>query len=566
MFEIRSRIAPGSFGPVEQLAFTVRPAWWQRTWFRLLIALALLGLVAVLIRWLARVATARAGRRIVARSEMSFRAMIEQSPDVVLVHRDLRLIYVNRRAVTYLGHTGPAALTGQLVRSIAHPDDFAAVEQRIRELLATGAPTAPAEFRMQRTDGSTLVAETSSIIVDFAGEPAVLTIARDRSERRSLEARLILADRMASIGTLAAGIAHEINNPLSYVKTNLALVAEELTGSGGSPSMKLAIADALEGADRVQKIVGGLKVFARADQQERNMIDVPRALELALRITSNELRHRGRVTTALGPLPPLLGDEARLSQVLINLLVNASQALTEGAVQSNEISVTTRTDELGRGIIEIKDNGCGMSTAVLKRAFDPFFTTKTVGEGTGLGLSICLGIIEDLGGTLTAESTVGVGSTFRISLPASTAAEVRAQTRAAEAKAAPAPGATAAPAARTHILIVDDDDRVRDSLGRMLRRHHEVTLAKSGDEALALLAEGDRFDAIISDLMMPGMTGMELHAEVTRRFPRLATRMIFMSGGAFTEEARNFVTKLGELCLEKPFEIAVLRERLRSFG
>jgi PAS domain S-box-containing protein len=570
-FELRSRIAPGSFGPVEHLAFTVPPAWWQRTWFRAVLVLALLGVVAVLIRWLAKVSTARAGRRIVERSEMSFRAMIEQSPDVVLVHRDLRLIYVNRRAVTYLGYAGPEALRGQHVRTIVHPDDFATIEQRVQGLLATGTSLQPAEFRMERADSSTVVVEATSIIVDFAGEPAVLTIARDRTERRSLEARLILADRMASIGTLAAGIAHEINNPLSYVKTNLALVAEELTGTGASATMQLAVADALEGAERVQKIVGGLKVFARADHQERSVIDVPRALELALRITTNELRHRGRITTEYGPLPLLIGDESRLSQVLINLLVNASQALPEGAIERNEIRVRTRTDELGRGIIEIEDNGCGMPPEVLKRAFDPFFTTKAVGEGTGLGLSICLGIIESLGGTLTAESKVDVGSTFRISLPASTAVEARAPAaevaaEAAEAAvAAPAPGAPAT-STRSRILLVDDDDRVRDSLGRMLRRQDDVVLAKSGDEALGVLAGDASFDAIVSDLMMPGMTGMELHAEVARRFPRLATRMIFMSGGAFTAEARDFVERLGELCLEKPFEIAQLRARLRSLG
>ncbi len=553
MFEIRSRIAPGPFGSIERVAVTVQPAWWQTTWFRLLIVAAILGAGAIAIRWRAKVITARAARRIVERSEMSFRALIEQSPDALLVHRDLKLIYVNRRAVTYLGHAHADALIGQHIRKIVHPDDLDAIEQRNRGLLATGRPPAQAEFRMQREDGSAVAVEASSILVDFEGKQAVLTIARDCSERRALEARLILADRMASLGTIAAGIAHEINNPLTYVKTNLALVSDELAATGATASVQAALADALEGAGRVQQIVGGLKAFSRADHQQRSAIDVRRALELALRITANELRHRGHVTTDYGALPPVLGDESRLGQVFINLLVNAAQALPEGALASNEIRVTTRTDELGRAVVEISDSGCGMSPEVLKRAFDPFFTTKAVGEGTGLGLSICLGIIEALGGELTAQSAIGVGSTFRVVLPAST--------QASTTVAAPARRA-APPLSRSRVLIVDDDDRLRASLGRMIGREHDVVLATSGDEALAELGRDASFDVIVTDVMMPGMTGSEFRAHVARQFPRLANRMIFMTGGAFTDETRDFVDQLGELCLEKPFELAQLRDRM----
>ncbi len=385
----------------------------------------------------------------------------------------------------------------------------------------------------------------------------MLTIARDCTQRRSLETRLVLADRMASVGTLAAGIAHEINNPLAYVKLNLALVTDELACTDTTPTVQAALADALEGADRVQKIVGGLKVFARSDSQEGSAIDVGRALELALRITSNELRHRGRVTTDYAALPPISGDESRLGQVLINLLVNAAHALPEDAMERNEIRFATRTDDLGRGVIEIADNGRGMAPEVLKRVFDPFFTTKPVGEGTGLGLSICLGIIGSLGGTLTAESTLGVGSTFRILLPASKEVPVKR----AEPELAPR---SVAAASGPRVLIVDDDDRLRDSLGRMLARSHHVVLARSGEEALGMLERGETVDAILSDLMMPGMTGMELRDQIERRLPRLASKMIFMTGGAFTDETRQFVDTLGDECLEKPFELAVLRARLSA--
>ena len=491
------------------------------------------------------------------RAETSFRALIEESPEGVLVHRDLRLVYLNRRALEDLGHTQVDDLLGQHMAVVVHADDLATVEVQARGLVETGTPLPQVEFRMQRVDGSAFVVEASSILVDFGGEQAVLTIARDCTHRRNLEARLILADRMASVGTLAAGIAHEINNPLAYVKLNLELVTEELAGTVPTPTVRAALADALEGADRVQKIVGGLKVFARSDAQERTAIDVSRALELALRITSNELRHRARVITDYAAMPAIFGDESRLGQVLINLLVNAVQALPQDAIARNEIRIATRTDELGRGVIEIGDNGCGMAPEVLKRVFDPFFTTKPVGEGTGLGLSICLGIVGSLGGTLTAESTLGVGSTFRVVLPASTGPVTKPTATATAPRAA-----AEASSSRPHVLIIDDDDQLRASLGRMLARSHHVVLARSGEEALVMLERGEVVDAIVSDLMMPGMTGMELRAQIARRFPRLVSKMIFMTGGAFTAEAREFVDTLGEAYLEKPFELAALRARL----
>ncbi|MBA3392739.1 MAG: PAS domain S-box protein [Deltaproteobacteria bacterium] len=569
-FEVRSRIAPGAFGPATTVVFSIEPAWWQTLGFRVLVALALVIALLLVIAWRARVSTARAARRIVLRSEASFRALIDQSPDAVIVHREGTVIYANHKALESLGYPTPDEIVGGPALALVHPDDHGAVLARAA-MLARGEPLPVRELRFQRKDGSHLVAEVSALTVDFGGTPATLAVLRDCTERKALETRLVLADRMASIGTLAAGIAHEINNPLAYVKGNLAFLAEELPESAVSPALRVALNDAVEGATRVQRIVAGLKTFSRADHEQRASIDVQRALELALRMTSNELRHRCTVTTKLGPVPHVLGDESRLGQVFINLLVNAAHAIPDGRADDHQIHVSTHTDDAGRAVIEIHDDGCGMAPDVVKRIFDPFFTTKDVGEGTGLGLAIGLGIVKALGGEILVDSTPGVGSTFTVTLPPMTPGSEIVSARAPspapvlpDLPDSPETSVTARLVPRSsQVLLIDDDDRLRTSLARMLRKEHTITLASSAREALAHLDAGETFDVIVSDLMMPEMTGMELHAALHRRDPELAARMVFMTGGAFTEDAQLFIDQIPHRWLQKPFEVAEIRQLVR---
>src|SRR5205085_300218 len=250
----------------------------------------------------------------------------------------------------------------------------------------------------------------------------------DVSDRRKLQAQLMLADRMSSLGTLSAGVAHEINNPLAYVIASLDLVADRLPeiasmlGREGGQFLEQQVQRAREGTDRVRKIVRDLKSFSRADEETVTVTDLVKSLNTSLTLVWNEIKHRARLVKDFDRLPPVRANEARLGQVFINLFVNAAQAMPEGNIEHNELRVVGRTDALGNAVVEIHDTGCGIPPDHLDRIFEPFFTTKPVGEGTGLGLAICHGIVTSLGGTLSVQHTeVGKGTVFRVVLPAAKA-------------------------------------------------------------------------------------------------------------------------------------------------
>ncbi|MGO9834302.1 MAG: ATP-binding protein [Polyangiaceae bacterium] len=421
----------------------------------------------------------------------------------------------------------------------------------------------------QRKDGSEFPCEIALSPLDTGGVTLVTAAVRDIAERKKAEAalrkseeRLVLSDRLSSLGTLAAGVAHEINNPLAYVMLNLELIAEEIRDlGGGSPSGRMkeleeVVSEARQGVERVRKIVRGLSTFSRADAEKRVVLDLHAVLDLSINMAFHEIKNRARLVRDYGVVPPVEADEARLGQLFVNLLVNAAHAIREGQVDRNEIRVITRTDRAGRATIEVRDTGEGMRPETLERIFDPFFTTKAVGMGTSLGLSICHGIVTALGGEIAVESTVGTGSTFRVTLPA-------AQGR--PSKTLP-PTRTASSGRRGRILVVDDEETLRTSLQRVLGGEHDVIVVANGREALALIATQD-FDVILCDLMMPDLTGMDVHAELSRTAPAVADRMIFLTGAVFTPHAREFLDCVPNPRFEKPFEIqnlrAIIRERLR---
>ncbi len=286
------------------------------------------------------------------------------------------------------------------------------------------------------------------------------------------------------------------------------------------------------------------------------MIDLRPVLELSINMAFNEIRHRARLVKDYGDTPFIEADEARLGQVFINLIVNAAQAIPEGDSESNEVRIVTSTDALGRAVIDVLDTGPGIPNEALGRVFDPFYTTKPIGVGTGLGLSICHSIVTSLSGEISASNREGRGARLRVVLPA-----------AKRELAAPVTevGASSAKQGRAVVLIVDDERSVLTILGRALV-NHDVTTFTSAKEAVELIEAGTSFDLILSDLMMPGMSGMEFYDALAREQPRAAERMVFMSGGAFTPAARAFLDRVPNERIEKPFNLNQLRELVRKFA
>jgi len=390
-------------------------------------------------------------------------------------------------------------------------------------------------------------------------------LGRNLAELRQTQEQLVVADRRISVGRLAAGVAHEINNPLTYLLANLRWVSSGLASLRAAPSaadegmrsaaeakldeMLDALGDAAEGAERVAHIVRGLKTFSRGDEDRREPVQIARAVCTALDMASQEIRHRARLVREVAEAPLVDANEVRLTQVLLNLLINAAHAIPPGAAERHTIGVAVGTDAAGWAFAEVRDTGCGIPPEIRGRIFDPFFTTKPPGLGSGLGLSISQGIVASFGGSIEVSSEPGRGSTFRVRLPP--APDVP--------RAAGPPSAVAPPLPASRILVVDDEPMVAQSMRRLLGEEHEVTVVHGGAAALQLARSGARFDLILCDLMMPAMTGMELHDELVHVVPDQARAVVFMSGGAFTDATKAFVERHRSRFVAKPLDLNELR-------
>jgi|GEM_PF-711878 len=394
------------------------------------------------------------------------------------------------------------------------------------------------------------------------------SISRDIAELKTLRNRLAIADRMTSIGTLAAGVAHEINTPLAAVLANLELARGALTCSDapldteGRLLLLEELSDACDAAGRVREIVRGLRSFSSSGDEERKQpVDVRRSLESTLRLVRNDIQHRARLVEIYGDTPTVDANDGRLSQVFLNLLVNAVQALDENDRAENEITIETSCDG-ARVFIDVSDTGGGIDPDKLAHIFEPFYTTKPIGVGTGLGLSICHGIIRGLGGDISVHTKkVGRGTTFRVALRVGLL-------QGRHASVAPAPLGPIEPTpravdglvgvSRKRVLVVDDEPLMVRVAARTLSPAYDVKGVTEARDALRLIEGGEKFDAILCDLMMPGMTGMEMFDELQRRVPAMSRRVIFITGGAFTPHAVAFLARVRNHKLEKPFDPATL--------
>ncbi|MCP3138054.1 sensor histidine kinase [Pyxidicoccus xibeiensis] len=296
------------------------------------------------------------------------------------------------------------------------------VQREDQLVLASGKPSAT-EGMIPARDGTPRHWLTYRFIVkERSGRRLLGGVSIDITDRKAMQAQLVVADRLAAVGTLAAGVAHEINNPLAFVLSNLSFLSGELQGvarelpPGRISEMEEVLREAVDGAHRVRHIVRDLRTFSRGDDEVATAVNVQAVLESAITMARGELKMRAQVVREYRDVPLVEGNEGRFGQVFLNLLINAAQAIAPGHPEQNEVRLVLR-HSADRVIIEVRDTGVGMAPEVRARIFDPFFTTKPVGEGTGLGLSICHGIVTGFGGEISVESEEGRGSTFRVSLP-----------------------------------------------------------------------------------------------------------------------------------------------------
>ena len=483
----------------------------------------------------------KAAERALVRAELELEHLVDLLSEPVLIHHHGRIAHANGAMGQLIG-VPREALLGKDLRELISAEGLADFEARLAAV-AVGQ-NARSEQRMRHADGRALIVEASAQPITHRGAPATLALLRDATSRRAADQQLQMTDRLVSIGTLAAGVSHEITNPLSYVMSNLSLMLEQVPPEAGE--LHELARDALDGAERIGRIVEGMRTLARpADPSRRVAVSLEEVVGHALDLTANELRHRADIQVDLAHLPPVVGDETALVQVFVNLLSNAAHAV--GAEASSRHHVRLGGVDLGDGRVRVtvSDDGVGIAREQVARVFDPFFTTKPVNVGTGLGLSVSHGIIAAHGGELTVESELGRGSTFAVTLP--------------RARPSAPPARVALPvddgARRARVLIVDDDQLVARALSRLLARH-EVVLAPSAEAALALFGSRE-FDLVLCDVMMPGLDGPQLYARVS---PGLAARFVFITGGAFTPSTRDFMAKTHVPVLTKPIDRARLNE------
>lgn len=477
--------------------------------------------------------------------------------------RDLRCQYANRAAAawfgqtpeTIMGRTMPEVLGGIYERHLPHIDAvLAGEEQRFDSEIpdpSGGMRHSQVHYIPDVVDGE--VRGIYVLVTDLTHR------AKAEDAVRSVERQAHATERLSAIATLTQSIAHEINNPLAIALLGLDDALDQLdTGQAEPAALRESLLSAREGMSRMVGIVQSMKLLARLDATEREQIDVKATLEESIALATTEIRYRASLSSDLEDVGVIDGNAAQLTQVFVSLLRNVAHALPEENAERNEIRITTRRSG-GNIVIEITDNGRTDSGKEPQRTFDRFFTTTDASGGIGLGLSVARDVVTSLGGAIGIETTASGGSLLRITLPPAPE-----QLKLPSASIAPPSDAPAHSSShrglgrRGRVLVIDDEPLVGRSLKRHLAPRYDVEAVTRGREAIERAID-ERYDVILCDLMMPGMTGMELHALLLQRDPVAAARMVFVTGGALHEASRAFIDGVGNPVLEKPFPTELLR-------
>lgn len=435
-----------------------------------------------------------------------------------------------------------------------HPDDRGRFSDHIRDAILLRKDF-EFELRILQPNGTvrTVFARAKCEVSEDGHPLAVFGVFQDVTERKRLQERVTLSERMATVGTLAAGVAHEINNPLTWVIANLDAIdrgLEDLQDTASRSADEIdqlskMIQEAQQGADQVKRIVRDLLTYSRSQPERLGRVDVEDALDIAVNIATNQFKYRAHLVRDYGHVPAVVADQSRLTQVFVNLIVNAAQAIPERRKREGEIVLRTAVDPDGRVRVVVSDNGLGMSEEVRARIFDPFFTTKPVGVGTGLGLSITSNIVDSFRGEIQVESTEGKGTDVSVVLPAFS-------------------GESGAflmedDSDKYRVLVIDREARLGRPVSRILSKEYEVISQRNGRDALAVIDDGERVDAVLCDADIPDMRCLELFRNIQRVAPHLIERVAFIVEDDFDDDREQLESE-GVPLFGKPLQPDALRE------
>jgi len=510
--------------------------------------------------------------------EHRFKALADCSADAIFItdFDSAKFVEVNARACSLFGYEREQ-LRGMTGRQLQPPEDAAIVDAIGRELAERGSVHRPA-VRLQKRTGEHFFGDLRSSVYLADGRKLYVTLVRDISAHLSREAdleeayralkeseaHLVRSSRLAAIGEIAAGIAHEVNNPAASTLTNLELLhgdlrklADEIrkpdrTVASLVAAMELfcneareSVRDSLEGIQRIAFIVKGLRGFARIDGDDVDSLDINEVVQTAGNLVRHQIRHVARLEFDLQADERLPASRGRLIQVVLNLLLNSAQAIEEGGGGLVLVSTSSTRDGI---LLRVEDDGPGVPPEMAQRVFDPFFTTKGADRGTGLGLSVCADIVHRHRGTFRLCKGKLSGACFEAFIPIQTGL----LPRITPTSSLPPPG----PPLR--ILVIDDEVMLIRAYRRLLGRQHDVVAAYGGEEALAVLSCDQAFDLILCDLMMPGTDGAGVYEGLQQTYPDLLERVVFSSGGPTSARAQEFLRRPGIVCLDKPISSEAL--------
>ncbi|HYM82402.1 MAG TPA: response regulator [Candidatus Limnocylindria bacterium] len=505
----------------------------------------------------------RQAEQALRESEARYRLLVENTTDIITMEKlDGTVLYESSSVERVLGYK-PEELVGRNRFELLHPDDVPAATEVIRRLQETGEEFASTEFRIRHRNGSWRTMEVAATLQgSFRGEPVILSTGRDVTERRALEEQFRHAQKMEAVGRLAGGVAHDFNNLLTAILGYSELLLEQLKDQ---PTVRLDVEEIRKASERAAGLTGQLLAFSRRQVLAPRVLDLNETVagmgEMIRRLIGEDVE----LSVTLAPdLGNTRADPGQIEQVILNLVVNARDAMLNGGQLMIETSNTELDENYARRhtgsipgpyvMLAVSDTGTGMDAETMSHLFEPFFTTKEVTKGTGLGLSTVYGIVKQSGGTIWVYSEPAHGSTFKVYLPR---VEESIERRAVSAAPAESPRGTET------VLLVEDEETVRALVRDVLgRRGYQVLEARDGQEALALGELLAPVELMITDVVMPGISGSDLAATLTTRFPNL--KVLFISG--YTDRG---IVHQGQLdprtpFLQKPFTPEALLRKVRE--